>query len=508
MTKAILPDPAPLAIFGLPFTNGSLKDTTQQCLKFLSSSNKFSIDPCHISAFDASFVTKIFGYLPTSINQSELLSIARHANISLVPSKFLRTLCRCLGSTLTKPVSPAELLNSICREFSFNKMSIFLLGGKDKYTKAAAIKLHDTFNGLCMVGIATPLIFTEGADLINAPERDTLLVEEINATHADMLVVNLGSPKQELWVERVRYQLKTPVIFTIGNLLKTIAEKGAKTTDKPEHVGFFKSLRNVLHKCIQYFKLTCMAIPLVIFHTINRSVFQWFHETDTSTALPKEGRLFLSANRSIAFISLPQLIDETNVAMLKQRIEEASSHDVIVLDFLLTRHIQPEGFHLLMEAWLKRRKQHKEIYGFSPTADIKCLMKVHRTFDLFKDHLCNSPEMLMSRLSTHEEATPFYDTFSQHGDQVIISILGSLGHRIEFDAYLKKISPIIGQKNCFFDLSCCTLIDNTGFAFLLNLRKQLQSQNRSLTLCCVNKALMRQFKSADVDKLFDFSATV
>lgn len=507
VAEAKAPNTVPLALFGLPFSNGGLEDAAQQCIKSIRHNN-FDTDLFHATSFDSSLLAKIYGWRTVSINQAELLSICRRANISIATSKYLRTICRCLGSRLNHTFSLTDLLNTICEELSKKEKSIFTLGGKESITKAAAVKLHDHFNGLRLVGIATPLIFTEGEDLINAPERDALLVEQINGTQADMLIVNLGTPKQELWLERARHQLKTPLVFTVGNLLEKIAENDIIGSFKPPKEksddfqgGFFKKISSLLHGCASVIKIVWMSIPLLFYHTINRSVFQWFHESETSTAMPKDGRLFLSANRSIAFITLPQLIDETNVTALRKRIEEAFTHDVIILDFLQTRHIQPEGFHLLIEACQKRQTQNKEMYGFRSTKDIKSLMKVHRIWDLFKDYLCDTPEMLLTHLSHHEDTTSFYDTFMQDGDLVTISVLGSFNHRIDYEAYLKKITPIIGQKNCVLDLSCCTLVDNRGFSFLLNLRKHLQSQGHRLKLTGVSKALKRQFKSARVDNL-------
>lgn len=514
VTKTPNLDTQPVAIFGLPFTNAGLEGTTLQCMDAIRR-NSYDADLFHITTFGVPLATKCFGWRTKTVHRSEPLSVARHANASLITSKYLRTICKLLGSPLAPPIDPTDLLNAICRELSKKDKSVFILGGVEKITKAAAIKLHDTFHGLRLVGIATPLIFTEGVDLINSKERDALLVEQINATHADMLIVNLGSPKQELWLERVRTQLKVPLVFTVGDLLTKIAA-GKAILDTPSKANDAKGETRTAnytnkqhtnhHSFLDNIKLTWMAIPLVVFHTVNRSVFQWFHEKNTSTAMPTGDRLFLSAYRSIAFISLPELIDETNVDLLKKKLEEVSIHDVVVLDFLKTRHIQPEGFHLLIEAWLNRQKQNKEIYGFYPTSDIKCLMRVHRTWDLFKEYLCNTSEALMSRLVSNGETIPFYDTFTQSDNRVVISILGALDHRVDFDAYLRKLTPIIGQKDCVLDLACCTFIDNSGFAFLLNLRKQLLSQERRLTLSRVSKPLRRQFRSTDVENLFEFES--
>lgn len=494
----------PLAIFGLLFTNLDLNELVQKCLKL----SEHSANPFIVDAFDANLIAKIHGWKLNSLKQIEVLSSLRNINLLLTTDKYLKMICKSLGSTLAEEVSVNSLFLAVCEELDKEKKSLYILGSTEIVNKSAAIKLHDLFHQLRLVGVSTPHIFTEGENLINSQERDALLVEQINATSASLLAIDLSSPKQELWVGRISRNLKIPLVFCFSNLLEKMTKsRPVKVQDrsKEERDHEPSTFKNFMEKCRVFLKITWMALPLVFFHTISRSVFQWFYESNTSRNLPKEGKLFLSAYRSIAFIPLPQVIDETNVVMLQQHIEDALAHDVVVLDFFATRHIQPEGFYLLIETWLNRKKHNKTIFGYRPTSDIKCLMKVHRTLELFEDSLCNSLEALIAELSLYAEPAFFYDTFTQNEHLVTISILGILSNHIDFNSYLKKLVPTIGQKNCIIDLSFCTFIDSSGFAFLLNLRKHLFSIGRNLTLNSASKDLKFLFKQAAVEKLFNFT---
>ena len=503
-----------LAIFGIPVSNDTLENMVEKCTAEITTSTHGK-DLFHVTTISCSLISRCYALRITRVNQPEILAIARKANVTLAPSRFLKIILRLLGSATADPVTASELFLGLCHSLGLREKGIFILGGAERNTKTTAVSLHDDFHGLRLVGIATPLIFTEGEDLINSHERDVLLIEQINASNADMLVVNLGSPKQELWFERVRHHLMVPLVFTVGDALKKIginkeiakpSSNGDQQNDQSEPdkgIGYwikrgFRALRDSL-------KITWMAFPLVIYHTINRSVFQWIYETNTSTVIPNNTQLFLSAQRSVAFITLPPLIDASNAAALQHRFDEAASHDILVFNFREVRHIQPEGFYLLINAWQRRHQHNKEIYAFCISSDLKALMKVHRTWDFFKDTICDSAESLMARISQRGELTALYDTFTQQGELVVISLLGAVDNRVDFDAYLRKLTPIIGLKDCVLDLSYCTFIDNSGFAFLLTLRKQLQSQDRRLILRSVNRTLRRQFQTADIEMLFNFS---
>ncbi|MEI8365463.1 MAG: WecB/TagA/CpsF family glycosyltransferase [Parachlamydiaceae bacterium] len=493
MNKPIFPLHPPLAIFGVPVGNTDLHNALLDCIKVVQKADQTQYT-FHVTSAECMPIATCYGWWPSSVNDANLLSIIRQADLSLASNKFLRTVIRCLGSSLAQAITTDQLLLSLCQVLGQKEKSIFLLGDADKAMKRIAIKCHDDFRGLRVVGVVSSPIFTEGEDLANSDERDALLVEQINASRTDVLAVCLGSPKQELWFERVRRRLNVPIVFTLGDRLGPLAGeipvKQHQTLDE-----FMKTAVNIA-------KLSFMTASLIFYHTINRSLFHLFYKTNTSTQCSKNTQLFLSAHRSIAFISLPELIDASNVGELKQRFDEASNHDVVVFDFLSVRHIQPEGFHLLIEAWLQRKEQQKEIYGFCPISDIKSLMKVHHSWDLLKDTICDSAKTLMSRLSSRGELTAFFDTFMQEGHRVIISILGALDNRTDYDTYLRKLTPIIGSKECIFDLRYCTSIDNSGFAFLLTLRKQLLSHDHCLTLSSVNSTLRYQLRETKLDKLF------
>jgi anti-anti-sigma factor len=486
----------PFAILGIPVNNLALADLIEECLDRIHQ-NKEDKAVSYLSTVEEKLVTECYGWMPTSVDNPEMLSILRHASLSSLSGSFLRGLATTLGTTVSPSYTWKDFLFSLCQALNENEMGIFILGGIEKEIKNTAVSLHERFNKLRLVGIATPPIFVEGEDLINANERDLLLIEQINSSNADVLLVNLGSVKQGLWIERVQHLLTVPLIVTMECYLNDIEKDlghSFSIKDRPQE-------RKTL-PFIDFLKLIWMSAPLILFHTASRYLSKWFSTKRIASGF--NNQLFLSSQRSIAFIALPECLDHSNMAFLAQNFEDAASHDVIVFDFKAVRHIQLEGFYLLIKAWLHRNQLNKEIYGFSPSNDIQWLMKLHHTWDIFKKNLCDSAEILMSRLIKQERIT-FYDSFTQNENLVTISLLGRLDKNIDYQAYIKKITPIIGQKNCCIDFSYCTYIDNTGFSFLLNLRKQLMSNGHDLILSSVNKNLRKQFRSTSVEHFFTFT---
>lgn len=507
--KPIFEKYPPLAILGLPNNNFELAALVSECLTKIKK-NKAESRVSYLSAIDAPLAAKCYGWLPTTIDNPELLSIIRNTDLSYMPEGFLRKLGKALGASAAPPFTTADFLLSLCKALGENEKGIFILGGFENETKSAAIKLHDNFNRLRLVGIATPPVYTQDEDLINANERDAILAEQINSSNADVLFVNLGSSKQWIWLERVRHLLEVPLVITTDHYLQHLwkdktSSKDLQESEKPGFDGSAPPTSPPKSKWKSLFtslKLSWMAAPLVFYHTISRYLYKWFYKNKVENK-DFNSQLFISSDRTLVVIGLPESLDSSNLEQLKQKLEDATSHDVLVFDFKNVRHIQPEGFYQLIKTWLQRKGQNREVYGFSPSTDIEWLMKLHRTWDIFKNTLCDSAEVFLSRLADKRGAT-FYDAFTQNNSLVTISLLGSLDNNIDFEAYMKKIIPVIGQKNCCIDFSYCTYIDNTGFIFLINLRKHLDSLRHDLVLTSVNKQLMKQFRSSLLDKSFTF----
>jgi len=485
-----------LAIFGIPLSNATLEETLQECIVLIDK-NKKEKRSSHLFFVTNKQVTQIYGWRSSTILNSELRTIYFNAEISLTRSLLLRGFCKLLGSSLIPQPTIEQLLLGLCKLFSEHEKGIFFLGGIEKLTKNAAVALHEEAPGMRVVGIATPTIDIEGEDLVNAHEKDELLIEQINASNADLLVINLGSPKQEIWFNRIREKLKVPLAISVDNLLdklgsQMILDKGALKKEKSS---------NILSMASNQIKLMTMMFPLLFYHNVSLFLARLFY----AHKLQKqqiESRLFLSPHRTIAVIPLPFIIDASNTDLLIKSFEDAATHDVLVLDFRRVHHIQLEGFHLWIHVWRQRLKKYKEIYGFCPSRDIQCLMKLHRSWDFFKNNMCLSAEMLFDRVVQKDNASIFFDSISQRGSLVIIHLFGALSKAIDYQTYFQKLIPVIGQKNCAFDFSFCTFIDSTGFTFLLTMRKYLISQNMQLTLSSLSNNIHYQFRLAHIDSLF------
>ena len=130
-----------------------------------------------------------------------------------------------LGSLILIPFSPqsfknplpervagSDLVWKISEHAEKNKIKIYLLGGSPNIVEKTSLELQTKFNDLIISGINSG----GKIDANGVSENDQALVDSINKSNADILLVAFGSPKQEYWIEQNIKKLNTKVNIGIG----------------------------------------------------------------------------------------------------------------------------------------------------------------------------------------------------------------------------------------------------------------------------------------------------
>lgn len=116
---------------------------------------------------------------------------------------------RLQGTPLPERVAGSDLIHSLSAAAAVNGYSVFLLGGDPGTADMAAARLQQDHEGLAVAGTACPGVGFEK----DAQQMDDLL-SVLSSTRPDIVFVALGSPKQELLIDRLRDRL--PAAWWIG----------------------------------------------------------------------------------------------------------------------------------------------------------------------------------------------------------------------------------------------------------------------------------------------------
>lgn len=131
------------------------------------------------------------------------------ADYRICDSQILIYASRLLGTPIREKISGSDLLPLFCKYHQHNEqIKIFLLGGSRGVAQHAQRRLNQMANRSIVVAAHSPSFGFEK----NEAECQEI-VRLINQSGANVLVVGVGAPKQELWIIKHRHQLPNVDIF-------------------------------------------------------------------------------------------------------------------------------------------------------------------------------------------------------------------------------------------------------------------------------------------------------
>ncbi len=117
-----------------------------------------------------------------------------------------------IGDPMQGRVTGVGFAQALAEAMAAEGRSLFLLGAKPGVAEKAAQKLQETYPGLKIAGTHDGYFKEEGP-----------VVEAINAAHPDALLVCLGAPKQEYFMEDHDGELEVPVMAGLGGSMDVLA---------------------------------------------------------------------------------------------------------------------------------------------------------------------------------------------------------------------------------------------------------------------------------------------
>ncbi len=136
------------------------------------------------------------------LEDASLHEIITRAELILPDGAGILMASEILGTPLKEKVAGVEFGMALLTLAAEKGYRVFLLGGKPTVAETAMTKLKEQLPNLQIVGTHDGYFAKQGA------ESDAV-TELINASGADILLVCLGAPTQEIWTDENRKKLKT-----------------------------------------------------------------------------------------------------------------------------------------------------------------------------------------------------------------------------------------------------------------------------------------------------------
>jgi N-acetylglucosaminyldiphosphoundecaprenol N-acetyl-beta-D-mannosaminyltransferase len=142
------------------------------------------------------------------------MQVLRSADLCAADGVGLLFAARYLGHSLPERVTGSDGVPLIAQRAARDGWKLFLLGAAPGVAEQAAARLIEQNPGLLIAGVHA------GSP---APEEAEAIIERINASGADILLVAYGAPRQDVWIAQNRARLNVHVAMGVGGTFDFIA---------------------------------------------------------------------------------------------------------------------------------------------------------------------------------------------------------------------------------------------------------------------------------------------
>lgn len=493
-----------IAILGIPIDNVTLTEAVDDILELIEEHQERK--PGYVGTVNVDFLMNTVGWTRSSICHPELLSALRNADFNTSDGMPIVWLSRALNCQLKERVSGADFIPRLIEQCSKLQKSIFLLGADSQIAHNAAKKLKEEYPTLNIAGIASPHIFVTGEELEKASEKDTFIINQINASNPSLLLIFFGNPKQEIWFQRIRHQLSVPVAIGGGGTLNFVSGNVSRAPTWMQHLGL-----EWLHRLIKepkrlwkrylydLTKLLYVALPLLTYHYYQKFLHH-FHRARGQHFINEIN--FSSSKHHIAVITLPVVFDHQTSWNQRELFEDALKNTLVIIDFRSVLFINAAAIGFLLRLWRYVSESHRQIYLVAVSPAVKKMLELQRVWIQFHSHYYDTIEDLIAYLNTQSEGTVFFETIETKENYAIVNFFGQIDASQDHQEHLARITTSLENRHVILNLQYCTFIDSSGMGFLLKLKRYFQERKKNFILCQLTPGLQQMLHVSKVDSLF------
>ncbi len=207
-------------------------------------------------------VTPNLDHIVRLSRSEQFMSLYEGASLRFCDGQPILWISRMYGTPIKEKVSGSDLFPHLCERAALKGYRIYLLGGDtQEVADLARKKLSEKYDGLDICGAYSPPFGFEKDEL----ETDKI-IEGIIDADPDLLIVGLGSPKQELFIAKHLQRMKVPVSLGLGATIAFEAgtlPRAPKWMQKHGLEWLFRVITNPRRMIKRYFIDDLAIIPLI-----------------------------------------------------------------------------------------------------------------------------------------------------------------------------------------------------------------------------------------------------
>ncbi|XGB41200.1 MAG: WecB/TagA/CpsF family glycosyltransferase [Nodosilinea sp. LVE1205-7] len=168
--------------------------------------------------------------IEVAAHNSDFLLALKRSNLLFADGSGILVGSKLVGKPLTYNLNGTDLIPALFEATSHTSetLSVYFLGARPGVARQAATNALAKYPKLHVAGIQDG--YFDNADL-------SLVLSRIRAAKPDILLVAMGTPLQEIWIDRYSSQLPGVVCIGVGGLLDFMAERVPRAPKMVRYLG-------------------------------------------------------------------------------------------------------------------------------------------------------------------------------------------------------------------------------------------------------------------------------
>lgn len=201
------------SICGIPIASTTAKNAVEGIISHTIEGKKKE-KPRYISTLNIDFLSNTL-----RDSSAQLSTIIRNSALVTADGMPIVWFSKLLKQPLPERITGADLLLPLSEAAAKNNLSLYFLGGEPKILDRAITRLKKTSPNLRISGRYDASISDK-----QPTTQSAKIVKNINESQTDLLILNLGNPKQELWFNQQREHLHIGAAIGLGGSINFLAE--------------------------------------------------------------------------------------------------------------------------------------------------------------------------------------------------------------------------------------------------------------------------------------------
>jgi N-acetylglucosaminyldiphosphoundecaprenol N-acetyl-beta-D-mannosaminyltransferase len=356
------------SLLGLPFDAVTMQEAVNQVNDAIINQQR-----CFLSTPNLNFVI-------ACQQDVEFYQSVVDSDLSIADGMPLIWIAKLLGIPLKERVAGSSLFEQLYSTPRTEKIKVFFFGGENGIAERALEQLNADSVGMIGCGFYDPGFVS--IDDMSRPD----VIDKINATQPDFLVIALGAKKGQAWIQNNRHQLNAPVISHLGAVINFVAGSIERAPKLWQRLGmeWLWRIRQEPNLWRRYFGDGLSFLKLLLLNVIPLALYdRWLKRTlDYYLSV----KLDVHQN-NIMVITMSGSIHYDNLAPVKQMLSEIlqqDSQDDVELNCTQIAYIDAAFIAMLMLFQRVLNEQNRQLTLSYLPDRIRRLLNLNNVLNRFK----------------------------------------------------------------------------------------------------------------------------